>query len=157
MRLYIPNGSVASGRFISPRRRRRDGKIPQLRRGWFFRPEAGEGGTADRPGLIFPEGNRQEDIYRSKSYVYFQKSNFYQRRFFAIFIAKYGRNPISHVPHKRKTKKEIKQTWPVEKLGKSFSVVNSDVCNRRQLSLEQLFEIVRILQVNPKDLIESKE
>ena len=26
MRLYIPNGSVASGRFISPRRRRRGGK-----------------------------------------------------------------------------------------------------------------------------------
>ena len=96
-------------------------------------------------------------IYRSKSYVYFRKSNFYQRRFFAIFIAKYGRNPISHVPHKRKTKKEIKQTWPVEKLGKSFSVVNSYVCNRRQLSLEQLFEITRILQDNPKDLIESKE
>jgi len=89
--------------------------------------------------------------------VYFRKSNFYQRRFFAIFIAKYGRNPISHASHKRKTKKDIKQTWPVEKLGKSFSVVNSDVCNRRQFSHEQLFEIARILQVNPKDLIESKE
>jgi len=54
MRLYIPNGSVASGRFISPRRRRRGGKIPQPRRGWFFRPGAGEGGAADRPGIIFP-------------------------------------------------------------------------------------------------------
>ena len=53
--------------------------------------------------------------------------------------------------------KGIKQTWLAEKLGKSFSVVNSYVCNRRQLSLEQLFEITRILQVNPKDLIESKE
>jgi len=63
MRLYIPNGSVASGIFISPRRRRRDGKIPQLRRGWFFRPGAGEGGAADRPGLIFPDGNRQEVIF----------------------------------------------------------------------------------------------
>jgi len=63
MRLYIPNGSVASERFISPRRRCRGGKIPQLRRGWFFRPGAGEGGAADRPGLIFPEGNRQEVIF----------------------------------------------------------------------------------------------
>ncbi|WP_458451968.1 transcriptional regulator [Alistipes finegoldii] len=57
---------------------------------------------------------------------------------------------MSHAPHKRKTKKDIKQTWPVEKLGKSFSVVNTYVCNRRQLSLEQLFEIARIRQVNPK-------
>lgn len=32
--------------------------------------------------------------------------------------------------------KGIKQTWLAEKLGKSFSIVNSYVCNRRQPSLE---------------------
>ena len=53
--------------------------------------------------------------------------------------------------------KGIKQTWLAEKIGKSFSQTNAYVCNRRQPSLEQLFEIARILQVDPKDLIESKE
>ena len=53
--------------------------------------------------------------------------------------------------------KGIKQTWLAEKLGKSFSIVNAYASNRRQPSLEQLFEIARILQVDPKDLIESKE
>lgn len=52
--------------------------------------------------------------------------------------------------------KGIKQTWLAEKLGKSFSVVNSYVCNRRQPSLEVLFEIARILQVDPKELIGNK-
>ncbi len=49
--------------------------------------------------------------------------------------------------------KGIKQTWLAEKLGKSFSIVNAYACNRRQPSLEMLFEIAKILQVDPKDLI----
>ena len=52
--------------------------------------------------------------------------------------------------------KSIKQTWLAEKLGKSFCIVNSYVCNRRQPSLDVLFEIANILQVDPKDLIISK-
>ena len=52
--------------------------------------------------------------------------------------------------------KGIKQIWLAEKLGKSFCIVNSYVCNRRQPSLDVLFEIANILQVNPKDLIDSK-
>lgn len=51
--------------------------------------------------------------------------------------------------------KGIKQTWLAEKLGKSFSIVNAYACNRRQPSLEQLFEIAKILQVDPKELIKS--
>lgn len=51
----------------------------------------------------------------------------------------------------------IKQTWLAEKLGKSFCIVNSYVCNRRQPSLDILFEIAKILNVNPKDLIDSEE
>ena len=50
----------------------------------------------------------------------------------------------------------IKQTWLAEQLGKSFCIVNSYVCNRRQPSLEVLFEIAEILNVNPKELIGDK-
>ena len=52
--------------------------------------------------------------------------------------------------------KGIKQTWLAERLGKSFSIVNAYVCSRRQPSLELLFEIARLLQVDVKDLIASE-
>ena len=51
----------------------------------------------------------------------------------------------------------IKQTWLAERLGKSFCIVNSYVCNRRQPSLDVLFEIAKILNIDPKELIESNE
>ena len=51
----------------------------------------------------------------------------------------------------------IKQTWLAERLGKSFCIVNSYVCNRRQPSLDVLFEIARILNVDPKELIRGNE
>ena len=47
--------------------------------------------------------------------------------------------------------KGIKQTWSVEKRGKSFCIVNSYVYNRRQPSLDVLFEIAIFLQVNLTD------
>ena len=53
--------------------------------------------------------------------------------------------------------KGIKQTWLAEKLGKSFTIVNSYVCNRRQPSLELLFQIAEILQINPKELINTPD
>lgn len=53
--------------------------------------------------------------------------------------------------------KGIRQTWLADKLGKSFSIVNAYACNRRQPSLELLFEIAEILQVDPKELIDSKK
>ena len=49
--------------------------------------------------------------------------------------------------------REIKQTWLAARLGKSFCIVNSYVCNRRQASLDVLFEIAKILNVDPKELI----
>ncbi len=49
--------------------------------------------------------------------------------------------------------KGIKQTWLSEKIGKSYPVVNAYVQNRRQPSLEMLFEIARVLEVKVKDLI----
>jgi putative transcriptional regulator len=45
------------------------------------------------------------------------------------------------------------QTWLSEKLGKSFNMVNSYVQNRRQPSIETLYDIAKILKVNPKDLL----
>lgn len=53
--------------------------------------------------------------------------------------------------------KGIKQTWLAEKLGKSFCIVNSYVCNRRQPSLKLLFEIANIFQVKPKELIREQK
>ena len=51
----------------------------------------------------------------------------------------------------------IKHTWLAKKLGKSFTIVNSYVCNRRQPSLVFLFQIAEILQVNPKELINTSD
>lgn len=48
------------------------------------------------------------------------------------------------------------QTWLSVKLGKSYNMVNSYAQNRRQPSLEILFEIGRILRVNPKELLFTK-
>ena len=62
------------------------------------------------------------------------------------------RNSVGEVLKERR----IKQTWLAEHLGKSFCIVNSYVCNRRQPSLEVLFEIAKILNVDPKELIDSK-
>jgi putative transcriptional regulator len=49
--------------------------------------------------------------------------------------------------------KGIKQTWLAEKLGKSYNMVNSYVKNRRQPSIEDLYKIAEILDVNAKDLL----
>jgi len=49
--------------------------------------------------------------------------------------------------------KGIKQIWLAEQLGKSYNMVNSYVQNRRQPSLETLFEISKILKVEVKALI----
>ena len=53
--------------------------------------------------------------------------------------------------------KGIKQTWLAEKLGKSFSIVNAYVCNRRQPSLETLFQIAEILGVDVSYLLKYKK
>ena len=49
--------------------------------------------------------------------------------------------------------KGLTQTWLAETLGKSFNMVNSYAQNRRQPSIEILFEIGKILKVEPKDLL----
>ena len=49
--------------------------------------------------------------------------------------------------------KEITQTWLANELGKSYNMVNSYVQNRRQPSIEILYEIAKILKVEAKDLL----
>jgi transcriptional regulator with XRE-family HTH domain len=53
--------------------------------------------------------------------------------------------------------KGIKQTWLAEKLGKSYNMVNAYAQNRQQPRLEVLFEIAKILDVDPKTLIKTQE
>ncbi|MCH8475516.1 MAG: helix-turn-helix transcriptional regulator [Opitutales bacterium] len=50
-------------------------------------------------------------------------------------------------------KKGIKQKWLADQLGKSYNMVNSYAQNRRQLSLEDLYKIAEILDVEVKELL----
>jgi len=52
--------------------------------------------------------------------------------------------------------KGIKQTWLADQLDKSFNTINGYVQNRNQPRLEVLFEIAKILEVDPKELIQSE-
>jgi|TARA_B100000900_G_C20386561_1_gene636780 transcriptional regulator with XRE-family HTH domain len=49
--------------------------------------------------------------------------------------------------------KGIKQVWLAEKLGKSYNMVNGYVQNRRQPSLEDLYKIAKILDVDTAQLL----
>lgn len=53
--------------------------------------------------------------------------------------------------------KVIKQTWSADELVKSFSIERYYACDSSQPSLEQLFEITEIPQVDPRTLIDYKE
>jgi putative transcriptional regulator len=49
--------------------------------------------------------------------------------------------------------KGLTQTWLSKQLGKGYNMVNSYARNRRQPSIEILFEIAKILNVEPRDLL----
>lgn len=49
--------------------------------------------------------------------------------------------------------KGIKQKWLAEQLGKSYNMTNSYVQNRTQPSLEVLYRIAEILDVDVKELL----
>jgi transcriptional regulator with XRE-family HTH domain len=51
--------------------------------------------------------------------------------------------------------KGLTQVWLAKELDKSFKMVNAYACNRKQPSLETLFRIADLLQVNVKELIVS--
>lgn len=54
-------------------------------------------------------------------------------------------------------RKGVKQTWLAEQLGKSLNMVNSYVRNRYQPSLETLYKIADLLNVEIDDLLYSKD
>ena len=49
--------------------------------------------------------------------------------------------------------KGISQTWLANKIGKSYRTFNEYARNIRQPSLEDLYKIAEILQVNAKNLL----
>ncbi len=49
--------------------------------------------------------------------------------------------------------KGIKQKWLAEQLGKSYNMVNSYAQNRRQPSIEDLYKIAEILNVEVATLL----
>lgn len=53
--------------------------------------------------------------------------------------------------------KRKKQIWLAKELGKSYNMVNSYAQNRRQPSIELLYEIGDILKVDAKELLVSSK
>jgi len=52
--------------------------------------------------------------------------------------------------------RDLSQIWLAKELGKSYNMVNSYAQNRRQPSIEVLFRIADILNVEAKDLLKEK-
>ena len=53
--------------------------------------------------------------------------------------------------------KGIKQIWLADKLGKSYNMVNGYLQNRKQPSIECLYEIAQILNISAKELLIENE
>ncbi len=53
--------------------------------------------------------------------------------------------------------KGINQTWLAKKMDKSYPTINKYARNKRQPSLEDLYKIAEILQINVKDLLVDNE
>ena len=49
--------------------------------------------------------------------------------------------------------KGISQTWLADKVGKSYNTINEYARNKRQPSLEDLYRIAEILNVQVKELL----
>lgn len=72
------------------------------------------------------------------------------------YIANLSHHQISSMMNKIKeilTNKNLTQSWLSEKLGKSFNMVNGYLNNRRQPSIEVLYQIAELLNVEAKDLL----
>ena len=52
--------------------------------------------------------------------------------------------------------KGITQTWLAQQVDKSYNTINEYARNKRQPSLEDLYEIAEILNVSAKDLLMDK-
>lgn len=53
--------------------------------------------------------------------------------------------------------KYLTKTWLATELGKSYNMVNSYVQNRRQPSIEMLYDIAELFQINPRELLVLKK
>ncbi|TCZ65182.1 helix-turn-helix transcriptional regulator [Flaviaesturariibacter aridisoli] len=53
--------------------------------------------------------------------------------------------------------KGLTQTWLAAQLGKSFNMVNSYAQNRRQPSVELLYQMAHVLDVDVRDLLISNK
>jgi repressor LexA len=53
--------------------------------------------------------------------------------------------------------KGLTQIWLADKLGKSYNMVNSYAKNRRQPSIEILYKIAKILNVEARKLLENNK
>ena len=49
------------------------------------------------------------------------------------------------------------QKWLAAQIGKSYNMVNAYVQNRQQPRLEILFEIAKVLGIDPKQLLKSED
>ena len=54
-------------------------------------------------------------------------------------------------------RKGIKQIWLAEQLGKSYNMVHSYAQNKRQPSIDDLYKIAEILNVDVKELLVSNK
>ncbi|MFV0531744.1 MAG: helix-turn-helix domain-containing protein [Flavobacteriales bacterium] len=52
--------------------------------------------------------------------------------------------------------KGISQTWLAKQMGKSYNSINEYARNVRQPSIEDLYRIAKVLDVNAKDLLEEE-
>jgi len=52
--------------------------------------------------------------------------------------------------------KGISQTWLAKQMGKSYNSINEYARNVRQPSIEDLYKIAKVLDVNAKDLLEEE-
>ncbi|WP_338760158.1 helix-turn-helix transcriptional regulator [Bernardetia sp. ABR2-2B] len=53
--------------------------------------------------------------------------------------------------------KGISQTWLANKVGKSYNTINEYARNKRQPSIEVLFRIAEILNIEAKELIKKRD
>ena len=67
-----------------------------------------------------------------------------------------NKNKVNTIKNTLKSK-GVKQTWLAQRLEKSYNMVNGYVQNRRQPSLEDLYKIAIILDVDIKELIVSNK
>jgi putative transcriptional regulator len=80
-------------------------------------------------------------------------SNILSHFMLVLFAILYPNNVLMNRIKEVLKEKGIKQVWLAEKLGKSYNMVHGYVSNKRQPSIEVLYEIAKLLQVDAKNLL----